>query len=257
LRDFSLPEEGFYSREDRVEIKRMFGQYLQLGGFPEVARNNDPTLLEQYYKDILYRDIISRHSIKNVREIKELGLFLASNPGTIQSYKNLQRLTGMKSIASVKNYLTALADVFLFHFIDMFSFSVKRQIYNPSKVYCVDTALSDSISFRFSRNIGHIYENIVCIELLRRRGDIYYWKSKKGKEVDFLLKEGLKITQAIQVCHSLADQRTKDRELQALMEVHEELKPEDLTVLTNDDEGIVRFGKTEIKLIPLWKWLLQ
>jgi predicted AAA+ superfamily ATPase len=257
FRKLSAGKKDLYSRERRLEIKRSFGQYLELGGFPEVIKNSDPTLLEQYYRDIMYRDIIGRHSIKHVKEIKELTLFMASNLGTIQSYKNLQQLAGLKSIATVKNYLSAIVDVFLFSFIDMFSFSLKRQIYNPSKVYCIDTALSDAISFRFSRNLGHVYENIVCIDLLRRRKDIYYWKSRKGKEVDFVVKEGLKITQAIQVCLSLADRKTKEREFQALVEAHEELKPEVLTVITDDDEGSVRTGDAEIKIIPLWKWLLQ
>jgi len=245
FRKLSAGKKDLYSRERRLEIKRSFGQYLELGGFPEVIKNSDPTLLEQYYRDIMYRDIIGRHSIKHVKEIKELTLFMASNLGTIQSYKNLQQLAGLKSIATVKNYLSAIVDVFLFSFIDMFSFSLKRQIYNPSKVYCIDTALSDAISFRFSRNLGHVYENIVCIDLLRRRKDIYYWKSRKGKEVDFVVKEGLKITQAIQVCLSLADRKTKEREFQALVEAHEELKPEVLTVITDDDEGSVRTGDAE------------
>jgi predicted AAA+ superfamily ATPase len=257
LKGFSLLKKDLYIREKRLEIKHLFRQYLETGGFPEVIRNNDPTLLEQYFRDILYRDIISRHSIKNVKEIRELTLFLAANLGTVQSYKNLQHLAGLKSIATVKNYVESLADVFLFYFIDMFSFSVKRQIYNPSKVYCVDTALSEAISFRFSQNLGHTYENIACIELLRRKGEIYYWKSKKGKEVDFIVKEGMKITQAIQVCVSLADKKAREREIHALIDAQNELKPESLTIITDDEEDSFRSENAVIKIVPLWKWLLQ
>ena len=257
LKGFPLRKKDLYSREKRLETKHLFRQYLETGGFPEVIRNNDPTLLEQYFKDILYRDIINRHSIKNVKEIRELTLFLAANLGTVQSYKNLQHLAGLKSIATVKNYVETLADVFLFYFIDMFSFSVKRQIYNPSKVYCVDTALSEAISFRFSQNLGHTYENIVCIELLRRKGEIYYWKSKKGKEVDFIVKEGRKITQAIQVCVSIVDKKVMEREIYALMEAQNELKPESLTILTDDEEDSFKGENAVIKIVPLWKWLLQ
>ncbi|MBI4691114.1 MAG: ATP-binding protein [Nitrospirae bacterium] len=256
LRDCSVRRNELYSREKRLEIKHLFKQYLETGGFPEVIKNNDPTLLEQYFRDILYRDIISRHSIKNIKEIRELTLFLAANIGTVQSYKNLQHLAGLKSIATVKNYVETLADVFLFYFIDMFSFSVKRQIYNPSKVYCVDAALSDSISFRFSRNLGHAYENIVCIELLRRKGEIYYWKSKKGKEVDFIVKEGMKITHAIQVCFSLSDKKVIDREIQALIDVKNELNPKHLLILTEDEDGTKTVGGAEISIVPVWKWLI-
>ena len=65
-------------------------------------------------------------------------------------------------------YNEALSDVFLFFFVDLFDYSIKRQIYNPSKIYCIDMALSRSISFKFSENLGHIYENIVFLELMNK-----------------------------------------------------------------------------------------
>ena len=255
-----IDARSIYKRQKKVEIIRLFREYLELGGFPEVLKIGDTTLLEQYYKDIIYRDVIARYGIKNIKEIKELTLFLASNPGTIQSYKNMQKIIGVRSLNTVKNYLEALNDVYLFFSMDLFDYSLKRQIYNPSKIYCIDVALSNSISFRFSRNIGHIYENIVFLELLRRNKEIYYWKSKKGKEVDFIVKEGLHITEAIQVCFSLEDEKTRQRELQALAEVKDELRAERLTVITDDEESTVpiegKRGQGEIKIISLWKWLL-
>ena len=235
----------------------MLREYFELGGFPEVLKNNDPTLLEQYYRDILYRDIIARYSIKHIKEIKELSLFLASNIGTIHSYRSMQSAIGAKSITTIKNYLELLAEVFLFRYTDIFDYSVKRQIYNPSKVYCVDAALSSSIGFTFSQNKGHIYENIVYIELLRRKSDIYYWKSKKGKEVDFIIKRGLKATEAIQVCFSLDDEKTRQREFQALVEAKNDIGVESLTVITDDEDGSINVDGADIKIIPLWKWLIN
>jgi len=256
-----IDAKSLYKRQKKVEIKRLFREYLELGGFPEVLKIGDTTLLEQYYKDIIYRDVITRHGIKNIKEIKELTLFLAANPGTVQSYKNMQRMIGVRSQNTVKNYLKALNDVYLFFSMDLFDYSLKRQIYNPSKIYCIDAALSNSISFKFSQNMGHIYENIVFLELLRRNKELYYWKSKKGKEVDFIIKEGLHITEAIQVCFSLEDERTRQRELQALTEVKDELKAVRLLVITDDEESTVPAellrGQGEINIIPLWKWLLQ
>jgi predicted AAA+ superfamily ATPase len=250
-----IDAKSLYKRQKKVEIKRLFREYFESGGFPEVLKTGDTTLLEQYYKDIIYRDVIARHGIKNIKELKELTLFLAANPGTIQSYKNMQRIIGVRSQNTVKNYLEALNDVYLFFSMDLFDYSLKRQIYNPSKIYCVDTALSNSISFKFSRDMGHIYENIVFLELLRRNKELYYWKSKKGREVDFVIKEGLNITEAIQVCYSLGDESTRQREIQALIE-----RAERLTVITDDEESSVPVefprGHGEINIIPLWKWLL-
>jgi predicted AAA+ superfamily ATPase len=261
MKGVSIDAKSLYQRQRKIEIKRLFSEYLRMGGFPEVLKISDTTLLEQYYKDIVYRDVIARYGIKNIKEIKELTLFLAANPGTVQSYKNMQRLIGVKSLNTVKNYLEALKDVYLFFPVDLFDYSLKRQIYNPSKVYCIDTAMSDAISFKFSRNIGHIYENMVFLELQRRNKGVYYWKSKKGKEVDFIIREGPDITEAIQVCFSMEDDKTRRRELQGLTEVKDELKAQRLTVITDDEEStatVERAGRNEeISIIPLWKWLIQ
>lgn len=257
LRNYSITEKDFYLREKRIEIKRLFDEYLKLGGFPEVLKISDNTLLEQYLKDIIYRDVIARYSIRNIKEIKELTLFLASNIGTIQSYNNLREMINVKSLNTIKNYLEMLENVFLFFKIDLFSFSVKKQIYNPSKIYSVDSALSNAIAFKFSENIGHIYENIVFIELQRRNKEVFYWKSKRGREVDFVIKSGLKIDEAIQVCFSFTDKKTRDRELESLLSAKNELNVDNLVMITEDEKGEEVIDGATVRIIPLWKWLLQ
>jgi len=248
LRGCPIEEKNFYRREKRAELKRLFNEYLELGGFPEVLKIYDTTLLEQYFRDIIYRDVIARYSIRNIKEIKEMALFLASNLGTIQSYKNLKDLIKVKSLNTVKNYLEALSDVFLFFFVDLFSYSIKQQIYNPSKVYCIDTALSSSISFKFSKNLGHLYENLVYIELKRRNKEVYYWRSAKGREVDFVTKKGAKIGEVIQVTTSLTDKRVKEREMLALIDAKEELKPHNFIILTEDEEGEETVGNIKVHM---------
>jgi len=256
FKGFRVDEKAFLQRERRAELKRSFAHYLQAGGFPEVLKIDDPTLLEQYFKDIIYRDVIARYSIRNIREIKELALYLASNAGTVQSYKNIKGLIGVKSLSTVRSYLQALEDVFLFFSVDLFDYSVKRQIYNPSKIYCVDTALSRSISFAFSRNLGRVYENMVFLELLRRNEEVYYWKSAKGREVDFIVKKGHRIDKAVQVTLSLSDRKVKERELLGLRDAEEELKPAQLVVLTEDEEGKEMVDGVEVTVVPVYKWLL-
>ena len=257
LRKYSLNEKSFYLREKRIELKQLFKEYLELGSFPEVLKIRDITLLEQYFKDIIYRDIIARYSTRNIKEIKEMTLFLASNIGTVQSYKNLKEIIGVKSLNTIKNYLEILENVFLFFRVELFAYSVKKQIYNPSKIYSVDSALSNSVAFKFSENIGHIYENLVFIELRRRNKEIFYWKSKKNQEVDFVIKRGLKIEEAIQVCFSLAEKKVRDREIKGLLAAENELNVNNLVIITDDEEGEKEIEGTTINIIPLWKWLLQ
>ena len=256
FKNYRLQENDFYQTKKRAVIKSFFQEYLKLGGYPEIVKINDPTLLEQYFKDIIYRDILPRYSIKKIKEIRELCLFLASNLGSIHSYSRLQNLIGVKSLNTVKSYLEILEEVFLFFRINLFDYSIKRQIYNPSKIYIIDTALGNSISFKFSENIGHIYENLVFLELKRRNKEIYYWKSKKGKEVDFLIKKGLNIEEAIQVSYNLNDKKTLDREIESLLIAKDEFKIEHLSIITEDEEMEKEIEGAKIKIIPLWKWLL-
>jgi len=256
FKNYRLQENDFYQTKKRAEIKSFFQEYLKLGGYPEIVKINDSTLLEQYFKDIIYRDILPRYSIKKIKEIRELCLFLTSNLGSIHSYKRLQNLIGVKSLNTVKTYLEILEEVFLFFRINLFDYSIKRQIYNPSKIYIIDAALGNSISFKFSENIGHIYENLVFLELKRRNKETYYWKSKKGKEVDFLIKKGLNIEEAIQVSYNLNDKKTLDREIESLLIAKDEFKIEHLSIITEDEEMKKEIEGVKIKIIPLWKWLL-
>ena len=257
MRNVFFNERDFYSRDKKLMLKRFFNEYCQLGGFPEVLKSKDNTLLEQYFKDIIYRDIIARFSIRNIKEFKELCLYLCSNIATIYSYENLKDIINAKNITTIKNYLGYLEDVFLFFRLSLFDYSIKRQIYNPGKFYIVDIGLSQTIGFKTSLNIGHIYENLVFLELKRQNKDIFYWKSKDGKEVDFIVKEGIKITEAIQVCYDINSPKTKEREISALISVYKELKPDRCLIITTDEEKEEKIGKLKIKIIPLWKWLLQ
>lgn len=257
LRECPFQENDFYVREKRVNLKSLFREYFDSGGFPEVLRVDDPTLLGQYFKDILYRDIIVRYSIKNVKKIRELSLFLASNIGTIQSYKNLRDLIGVKSLNTIKNYLEIFESVYLFFQVDLFDYSIKRQIYNPSKTYSIDLSLSNSIAFKFSQDIGRGYENLVFVELMRKGKEAFYWKSSNGREVDFVIKEGLRIKEAIQVSFNLGDTKTKTREIEGLWAAKNELDADWLTLITEDEEGKENVDGAEIRIVPLWKWLLS
>jgi len=240
-------------RNERVKVKSAFAEFLRMGGFPEVVKTGDTTLLDQYLKDILYRDVIARRGIRNAHEIKELCLFLSSNIGTVRSYKNLKDMVGARSLVTIKNYLDILEQVYLFFGLDLFDYSVKKRMYNPSKVYSIDGALTGSMAFRFSENMGRIYENAVFVELLRRGQETYYWRSAGGKEVDFVCRKGKAVETAIQVCFDLSDAETRAREYEGLRAAKEELGAKMLLILTEDEE------KTEagINIMPLWKWSLQ
>ena len=99
--------------------------------------------------------------------------------------------------------------------INKFDFSLRKQLANPKKLYCLDTGLINAVSFRFSENYGRLLENLVFIELTRRKSEVYYHKGTY--ECDFLIKADNKITSAIQVTKELNLDNLK-RELDGLLE---------------------------------------
>ena len=179
------------------------------------------------------------------------------------TYNKLKNIFLIKKIPTIKNYVKYFEEAYLVFILERFSFKLKEQIIAPKKIYCIDTGIINSISFKFSRNFGKLFENVVCIELFRRKSysqtevEIYYWKNFQQEEIDFVIKEGLKIKQLIQVCYDLSDEKTKQRELKALLKGSKELKCNNLLIITNNYEGEEKVEGRIIKHLPLWRWLLQ
>ncbi|KPQ45080.1 MAG: hypothetical protein MPEBLZ_00342 [Candidatus Methanoperedens nitroreducens] len=149
----------------------------------------------------------------------------------------------------------------LVFFIKKFSFSMKEQEKSQKKVYSVDTGLSNVIGFRFSKNSGKLMENVVANELRIRQTfdpmiEIYYYKDAAGREVDFIIKEGLQIRELIQVCDDISNMETKDREITGMIMAMKELNLERGLVITEDYEGEENIKGKEIIFKSLWKWLL-
>jgi predicted AAA+ superfamily ATPase len=241
------------SSKQKALLLRDFGQYTQTGGFPLVVKENDLELINTYFRDILYRDIIARYRLSQVNEIKQIGLFLASNCGKRFSYATLQQISGVKSLSSIKDYLGYYEHAYLFFFLMKFDYSLKKQVMNPRKVYAVDPAFSQRLGFNFSENKGRMLENIVLLELLRKGKEVYYHDGKN--ECDFIVKEGLNASEAIQVCWSL-DNNNLQRELDGLIEAMTNFQIQKGTLLVHTIETDVVFDNPKINIIPVWKWIL-
>lgn len=239
--------------KQKALIQKDFNHYMETGGFPLVVKENDLELINSYFQDILYRDIVSRYRLSQVNEIKQIGLFFASNTAKLFSYATLQQISGVKSLSSIKDYLGYYEQSFLFFYLKKFDFSVKKQIMNPKKVYTIDPAISNRLGFNFSQNKGRVLENIVFIELLRRGKEIYYHAGKN--ECDFLVKEGVNITEAIQVTW-VTDQSNLSREYEGLQEAMQNYKLKRGLLITYDTEPAFTNLNRHIETIPVWKWLL-
>lgn len=241
--------------ESKAEIFYHFNNYMNNGGFPVVAKNDDVEITRQYFDDIITKDVLLRYRIREIKELKDLILFLISNPGSIYSYSSLKKVSGIKSLSTIKNYIDYVVSVYLLYQIQRFDYSIKKQKTSSSKVYAGDNGFLKTVSFSFSDNIGQKLENIVFLHLSRKGYEVYYHLDKK--ECDFVFKKGIGIIGAIQVSADLHDPVVRKREISGLIEAMENYNLENgliLTMETEEPEEIINDKK--IIVMPVWQWML-
>lgn len=238
----------------RALMQKDFNEYLEIGGFPLVVRENDLELINSYYQDILYRDIVSRYRLSQVNELKELGLYFAANIGKLFSYATLQKISGIKSLSSIKEYLDYFRQSYLYYYLPKFDYSVKKQIMNPKKVYAIDPGFANRLGFRFSEDRGRLIENVVFNELLRRGHEVYYHSGKY--ECDFVLKTGTEVVGLIQVTDRLHHENTA-REINGLKEAMQLYKQPAGLLLVNDPVTEFLDMEKDVSIQNVEQWLLE
>ncbi len=252
-------------KKDAIQSRLFLKEYIKYGGFPEVVLSDEKErILNQLFSDILSKDILSRAEIRKEQIIDEFAYYLSSNISNRLSFNKMSRYfksRGIKiSVPTLENYFYFMKEAFLFFDNMIFSYKVKDQLQYSRKIYCADTGIANLIGFKFNEEIGRLYENVVGIELIRRASPltkVFYWHDQQEREVDFVIKEGIKIKELIQVCYDLSNQETKEREVRSLIRASIELKTKDLLIITKDIEAEEVINNIKIKFIPLWKWLLS
>ena len=243
------------------EIKGALRKYIEYGSFPEVALSEQKKeILLSYFEDVITKDLLRRFNIKKTQDLRAIAKHYLSNISALSTFKSIERSLDM-SITSVKSYTGYLEQAYLLFPLKRFSFKVKEQEKSPRKIYAIDTGLCNAVGFRFSENDGRLAENVVFVALKRKQNlnpdmELFYWKDVHHREVDFVIKDGLKVTNLIQVCWNVQDEKTKNRELRSLRKAMEELNVTNATVITGETEGEERLHDNTVKLVPLWKWLL-
>ena len=245
------------STETRSKVLFSLKKYLEWGGFPEVYFTNENykrRLLNQYFEDIIYKDIVDRYGTNSVKT-KELGVYLLTNIANSLSMRNARNALGF-GLETISYYISYMVEAYLLYAVPIYSPSLKIQSANPKKIYCIDTGLRNAVSFKFSDDIGRLAENAVFVELKRHKQEVYYWKNNIG-EVDFIVKEGLRPVETIQVCWNLDEERTKKREIRALCSAMKDLNLDRGIIITEDMQAVEEIDGKQIFFIPMWKWFLN
>jgi len=238
------------------KLRKKFSDYLEVGGFPEVVITKNEALLKDYFYDILQKDIIKRHDVRDKDALEKMALFVLSNSGKILTMESLKRDYGL-SFETASAYWEYLKESFLVFELPQFSYSLKKQGKALKKVYAVDNGLANSVSFRFSQDLGRKFETAVFLQLKQKREEIFYYKNKKGGEVDFLTRKRGANEELIQACFDLGDAKTKEREVKNLLEAMEELKINEGRIVTGGESGKIVSQGRKIIITPAFRWLLD
>lgn len=263
LRRLSINNELDLFRK-KTEINNFVDEAFAYGFFPEIILAEEENVKLKILRDgldsIITRDVMERYKIREKEKIRSLMRYYLSNTSAHVSFNKLKEMLNLP-LRTIERFSQYLEEAYLIMFLKRFSYKVREQEKSPRKVYSIDLGLVNASGFKFIENKSQLMENLVFLELIKKEQEIYYWKNPQQEEVDFVVKEGVKIKQLIQVCFNIENSETKNRELRSLIKAGKELKCNVLLVITKDYEGkekVEWFGdKAEIKFIPLWKWLLQ
>ena len=256
---FSLVEASqFAGRLGNAE--KIQDDFLKNGGYPETftQRSITPSYLQTLFDSILYKDIVRRHKIRNATDLNNVAMFLLSNFTGTFSYNDVADDLGLSSVSTTKKFMDYLHEPFLFYYLDRYNNKLKLMKKAPRKVYVVDNGFVASKAFNLSENLGKLLENQVFVELLHRGYDtektLFYYHSRNDKETDFVLREGNKVKELIQVCYDMSKEKTIKREVDSIVECAGELGCDNLTIVTwNEERTIEKKGYT-IKVVPVGKF---
>lgn len=251
---FPFSYDEFLKFTNKKRNKDSFNEYLYLGGFPEFLKYRNEEILQELLSNIIYRDIVVRHRLKDSKTIKDLAVYLFSNIGKEYSYNNLRKTFNVGSINTIISYISYLEDSYLLFSINRFDYSLKKQQTYSKKIYAIDNGLAKANSLAFSKDQGRLLENFVFLKLRSKYKNVFFFK-ENDLECDFIIKEKEKITKAFQVCLDLTADN-KAREINGLKAAMSKFGLNTGTIITLNQEEEIKDNKNTIKIVPAWKFEL-
>lgn len=204
--------------------------YLHIGGFPAVqhlSSSEQLQTLQGYVETVIFRDIVERHNVTNLTLLRYLINFLMKNVGapfSINKFYNDIKSQGFKvGKDTLYNYLDYLEDAYLLFPVSHFTESIRETQTSSKKIYAIDNGLLLANTFNLSSNYGKLFENLIFLDLRRQGKEVFYYKTKTGYEIDFIVKSKQANLEFIQVVWDQENPKTRQREERALHEAENEL----------------------------------
>ncbi|WP_456369059.1 ATP-binding protein [Thermococcus sp.] len=255
-----IEKKALLGRKRKVEA--LLREYLEFGGFPQVVLMEDESLrgelLRELFEGIILRDLVYRHGFRDARAVRIVAELAMSRFSSLISVSRLRNeiagIVGRKvSPNFVDAVLDAMDEAYLSFRVPILSPKVKDAMRYPKKFYAIDTGIANAVGIRFTENVGRLAENAVARHLRQNFGEVYYYRGRG--EVDFLIKEGLRVTRAIQVTWDIDE--SWEREVEGLLEAMDVFDLKEGTIVTGWRSCEEKFGEKTVKCLPLWKFLLS
>ena len=262
-KNFSFVVDDLALPEIKGMLLNHLADYMTNGSFPElVTKSLEPKgYLDTLLDSLIFKDIVKRYKLRLSEKIYNLEMYLLDNFASEFSYRKLAKMLDFKSDVTLEKFLRYLEEAYLIYVLNRYSYKTKERLSSPKKAYLIDNGYISAKAVQSSPNHGKLMENLVFSELLKRgyqaNYNLFYYKTRNNREVDFLLREDLKFSSLIQVAYKLDKPGVRDREMKALVEASAELSCDDLIILTWDEEGVEELNGKKIKFIPLWQWLIN
>lgn len=250
----SLPDE-------KAKLLEYMTQYMTSGGYPEViTKGVDPRgYLDVLFDAVLFKDVVKRHKVRFSEQIASLGSYLINNVSGQYGSKKLANILGFKSQVTLEKYVDYLTEAYLIFPLIRHSTKTGIRLRSSKKTYVVDNGFVTAKAVQHSPNTGKLMENLVFTELVKKGNqpghELFYYKTRNDREIDFVLKKGYQVMELIQVCYDMTDPDVEQREVKALVEAGKELNVSKLTVLTWNEKRVVEKDNLAIQFKPFWEWL--
>jgi len=232
----------------RALLENRLVAYLLEGGFPEVQKIDAEyrvRILQDYLDVVILRDLVERHQISNIFPLRYMIRHL------------LNATASLFSVNTLHEYLGYLSDTYLFFQVYVHTHSERVRMVNPRKIYAIDPGLVRACSRSIRTDWGHLLENFVFLELRRSSAVIEYYRTKKGREVDFLVTGRGGQKSLVQVSADMKEPVTRQRELRSLLEAMKECKLRQATVVTLNQEEKLETEAGLIHILPASLWALK